>query len=232
MTTKKNLTRLLFGLLFIAAGIGYIGNLAGFWSGFTIFFKGWWTLFIIIPAICSFIYDGFGFFNSLLLLSGVSILLAYNDVFEFKSMRLTLLSVVLILIGLRLIFNPLFKKNKFKYHKGSKTIYVSGTANESVSFSEKNIDFDGREFNGIKLEANFASMKLDLRKAIINRDVQIEVEVNFSGVKILLPDNVALEIKSDTAFGGITNRHTKTPPQDAPTVYIFADCSFGGLEIF
>ncbi len=234
MTTKKVLVRLIFGLLFITIGVGYIGNLTGLWSNFTIFFPGWWTLFIIVPALCSFIYDGFRFYNSIMLLIGVALLFKTNDILflEYHTMWITLLSIVLVLIGLRIIFNPIFKNNKFKSHNKSKTIFVSGSTCESASFTEKNIDFNGREFNGIKLEANFASISLDLRKAIINQDAQIEVEVNFSGVKIFLPDNVDLQIKSDTAFGGITNRHTNTPPQGSPTIYIYADCSFGGLEIF
>lgn len=107
-----------------------------------------------------------------------------------------------------------------------------GGAKQSASFTEKNINFDNQEFTGIKLEASFASINLDLRKSIINQDVQIEVELNFAGSKIYLPDNVALQIKSDTAFGGVTNKHKTVAPEGSPTVYIYADCSFGGLEIF
>ncbi|MFA6870479.1 MAG: hypothetical protein WCQ63_05820 [Methanomethylophilus sp.] len=232
MTKKKILARLLFGLLFITAGIGYIGNLVGFWKGFTIFFPGWWTLFIIIPAVCSFIYDGFRFYNSILLLLGISFLLTTNDVFKFYTMKVILVSAILILIGLRIIFNPVIKKNKFASFKSNKTVYVTGGAKQSATFTEKNINFDNQEFTGIKLEASFASINLDLRKAIINQDVQIEIELNFSGSKIYLPDNVALQIKSDTAFGGVTNKHKTVAPEGSPTVYIYADCSFGGLEIF
>ena len=38
----------MWGLCLVFLGIGLFGSFTGL---FTLFFKGWWTLFIIVPAI-------------------------------------------------------------------------------------------------------------------------------------------------------------------------------------
>ena len=164
---------------------------------------------------------------------GLSILLSVNNVYEFHTMWICLLAVTLILIGLRIMFNPIIKKNKFKnFSKEPKTVYVSNDEKESATFTEKYINFDDREFNGIKLESNFASIKLDLRKAIISHDVQIDADANFAGIKIFLPNNVNIQIKSDSAFGSVVNKRRISPITGAPTVFLYANCAFAGIEIF
>ena len=54
---KNRISNIIWGLLLIIVGIGYAGDTLGFWN-FTIFFAGWWTLFIIIPCIVSLIQRG------------------------------------------------------------------------------------------------------------------------------------------------------------------------------
>ena len=43
--------RILWGLVFVAIGIGYLGTQLDWWD-FTIFFPGWWTMLLILPAAC------------------------------------------------------------------------------------------------------------------------------------------------------------------------------------
>ena len=43
----------------------------------SVFFEGWWTLFLIIPAIYGFINDGFNLFNTILFLIGGALLIPY-----------------------------------------------------------------------------------------------------------------------------------------------------------
>ena len=44
--------RILWGLVFVAIGIGYLGTQLDWWD-FTIFFPGWWTMLLILPALYS-----------------------------------------------------------------------------------------------------------------------------------------------------------------------------------
>ena len=48
---KRNSTGIIIGLLFIVAGFGYAAKAMDWLPHFTIFFDGWWTLFIIIPSL-------------------------------------------------------------------------------------------------------------------------------------------------------------------------------------
>lgn len=101
MNTRKTLTRIITGLFFIVIGIGYVGKFAGIWPEFTIFFPGWWTLFIIVPMILSIINDGPGIFNIAVLLIGIALLLS-NDAYgiiEFKQFIWIALAALLILVA-------------------------------------------------------------------------------------------------------------------------------------
>lgn len=63
---RKNVANILWGLFFIGIGVGLIGNVLGFWD-FSVFFKGWWTLFIIIPALVSMVQSGIRLGNLIVL---------------------------------------------------------------------------------------------------------------------------------------------------------------------
>ena len=115
MNVRKTLNRIVFGLLFIGAGVGYVCKIAGIWPDFTIFFPGWWTLFIIVPMVLSIINDGPGIFNISLLLLGVALLLsndAYN-IIEFQQFIWVALAALLIVIGIRIICAPMIRRAKY-----------------------------------------------------------------------------------------------------------------------
>lgn len=115
MNARKTLSRILTGLIFIVIGIGYVGKFAGIWPEFTVFFPGWWTLFIIIPMLFSVVNDGPGVFNVAVLLIGVALLLS-NDAYgiiEFKQFIWIALAALLILIGIRIIFEPSIRRAKY-----------------------------------------------------------------------------------------------------------------------
>ncbi len=66
--------RNIMGLVLVAIGIILILQVFDVIKG-TIFFNGWWTLFLIIPAIMSMSRTGFTIGNGILLVLGVGFLL-------------------------------------------------------------------------------------------------------------------------------------------------------------
>ena len=50
---RRYLARLFLALCVIGVGVGYIGNQVSFlpWENFTLFFPGWGSLFLIVPAV-------------------------------------------------------------------------------------------------------------------------------------------------------------------------------------
>ena len=93
---KNRISNIVWGLLLILVGVGYAGNTLGFWE-FTLFFRGWWTLFIIIPCLISFIRRGANGGNVAGLLIGAAFLLSAWDVIDLSLLRRLLIPLILIL---------------------------------------------------------------------------------------------------------------------------------------
>ena len=53
----------------------------------------------------------------------------------------------------------------------------------------------------------------------------------FSGAELLLPAGCRIDLKSESAFGGVENKYLSSDDPAAHTVHIDADVNFGGLEI-
>ena len=73
----------IWGLAIIALGIILGGNAIGLFN-IDIFFKGWWTLFIIVPSTISLITEKEKVSNLLFLCCGIILLLAAQDVFDYS----------------------------------------------------------------------------------------------------------------------------------------------------
>ena len=74
--TRITLSRIFIGLIIIAIGVGYLGNALWNWN-FEIFFKGWWTLFLILPSLYTIIKWRLNLFSILLIALGILLLLHY-----------------------------------------------------------------------------------------------------------------------------------------------------------
>ena len=77
MKLKSNQS--LWGVILILFGIGFAGNALDFWR-FSIFFHGWWTLFIIVPCAVSIAQKGFEPLPTAGLIIGILFLLSSWDI--------------------------------------------------------------------------------------------------------------------------------------------------------
>lgn len=239
---KKLLRNLFTALLLFGLAFGLLGMALDWWE--TVFFPGWWTVFLFVPAIYGFINDGFNLFNSLLFLIGAALLMPYYfESVTFKTTMYIVGAVLLIFIALRIIFSPYIRKRKrerfrarvnIDMDKNSNTVNGAADpeANYSANFSSKTVDFDNREFNGAALDVSFGSIKLDLRRAVISHDADVVVSARFGGVEILLPDNVGAVDKCDSTFGGVDIKgRVRDVSTQYPKIIISGDCSFGGIDV-
>lgn len=92
MTNKK-----LFGILLIVLGGIFLLNKFNVFN-FEIFFDGWWTLFLIVPAIMSMSKQGVTTGNTVLLIIGVVLLLWERGI----DLQGFLVPAVLIVLGISL----------------------------------------------------------------------------------------------------------------------------------
>lgn len=229
---KPKYSSLLWGLLFILIGAGYAGNAFGFWH-FSIFFRGWWTLFIIVPCLASLIESGPSTGSVVGLIVGVLLLLGRQNILDGAFIGRLIIPIALVIIGLGIILsNSLhwgFKgKDRERYHNATG---YQGNIDYSATFSGQTINCDNQAFDGANVDAVFGSVTLHLEEAIISHDVIINCNATFGGIDLYLPYDINVHINSTPIFGGVTNRKRNVVSPNAPTIFINATCMFGGVEI-
>lgn len=220
---EKNI---LLGLILIIVGI-IAGLNALELTNINIFFKGWWTLFIILPSINGIIKEDDKTFSIITLLIGIGLFLGIRNILDFTIIFKLIVPIILIILGLSFVFkdtlgNDISKKIKELKNNNPEECYAT--------FSTQDIKIE-EEFNGISLNAIFGGITYDLKDAIIKEDVVINANCIFGGIEIKVPHNVKVVIKSNSIFGGMDNTLKPTKDKKEHTIYINGICLFGGVEI-
>lgn len=103
----NSLSGILFGLLFVFVGGGYLAEALGIvdeFSVFFVFFDGWWTLFIIIPCFCGLLgKDGEKVGYLIGLAVGLFFLLSAQNVIVSDKLWAIFLAVLFVIIGVSMI---------------------------------------------------------------------------------------------------------------------------------
>lgn len=213
----KNKFSIFFGFVLILVGILFLGNSLDIWD-INIFFKGWWSLFIIIPSLYG-LFDSSNRSGSVISLTvGILLLLAAQDIISWSMIWKILVPVVIIVIGFTLVFSSKIKKKMSKNAKEYVAIFseVDERINEVVS-----------DFSAVSI---FGGVTLDLRKAKIDKNLYIEATTIFGGIDIRLPDNVNLVCDGVPIFGGLENRYHEDEKSKV-TITIHYTCIFGGVDL-
>lgn len=234
---RNKVSNVLWGLFFVAIGVGFAGNVLFDWN-FELFFDGWWTLFIIIPCFISMVQHGFGAGATTGFIIGVLLLASHYVDLGFSVWKL-LIPAILIYIGLRIMFQSAFRKRP-KHFDANININMN-TANganfSSTAKQEYSAIFSGNKivitdvFTGTNLNAVFGGMGLDLRSATIPGDIEINANAVFGGIDIYVPAGVKVKVNNVPIFGGVSNKTRYTEDPSAPTIYLNATCMFGGIDI-
>lgn len=221
--------RILWGIVLVAIGVLLVLNTLEIIK-FDPFFRGFWTLFIIIPCGIGLITDRNKIGSLVGLTFGVALLLAARDVITYDLIWKLCLPFAVIFIGLGVIFKAFGRKETREVEK---KLRENGEPLEEycATFTGSNVDFTGREFKGASVSAIFGGVKLDLSRASINGDVVIKTSSIFGGVDIILPDDVNVKLSSSSVFGGVSDKREKKNIDGAHTLYISANCIFGGCDI-
>lgn len=137
---KKNRTGVIWGIALILFGIFIAGRSVGLFS-FSFFFRGWWTLFIIIPCFLGLVNNPKQNRNSNFIGLGVGILLllASNRLFPWKLIFPLVCAGWFISMGLR------FLKSDKNSGKESRTQYYTGEDWEQQTTSDPYGDQGYRE---------------------------------------------------------------------------------------
>lgn len=233
---KKDYSGLIWGVGFIALGIIFSGNAIGIWD-VEVFFKGWWTLFLIVPGVLSIIRDGFKWGSGILVFIGVLLLLDSYDLVDSRMMWSLAFPLVLVIIGVSII-SSFFKGSK-SFEKEENWTMKSGDVKYDYSkFAEYRAILGGGEYhnnsqelNGIKAEVIFGGLEIDLRDAKFTDNVIIDVTAIFGGIDIHVPQDVEIELISGTPIlGGFSFRKNRGI-EGSPKVKVKYVTIFGGADI-
>ena len=217
---------MIWGLLFIVVGIGFAGNSFGLWH-FHLFFKGWWAFFIILPCLVSIIQKGANTGNVLGLCLGIALFLGSRGFLDFSIVRRLIVPVVFVVIGVSLLLGG--SRRRLQDREGQS--YGDSGREASAVFGEERAGFDGQVYSGGPARAIFGNACLDLRRAVISQDAQVDATAVFGSVEILAPDNVTVKVLTTPVFGSVANRAAAPARMPSYTLYINATCVFGGITI-
>ncbi len=219
----KKVNSIIWGVVLLAVGVVIALNALGM-TDVSLWFDGWWTLFILVPSLIGLITDRDKTGSIIGLAVGGILLLGAQDVIDFSLVWKLIVPAIIIIIALKLIFKGIFSGKENEVEKNDDV--PSGFS----AFSGTDMDFSGKVFEGAELNAIFGGIKCDLRDAIIEKDCEIRLSAIFGGVDILLPANVMVDIDSTSIFGGMSDERI-VKSASGVTVHIKGLCLFGGADI-
>lgn len=165
---------------------------------------------------------------------GVLLLInCYYDIWMYKAF---ILPAVVVLVGVSVVINNLTSDKEQEYIPQGNTVYdasapvTQSNAVYNALFAGENYRFDNG-FAGGRFCATFGGIKVDVRNADIVNNCVVNVNAVFGGVDIYVPQDVRVIVKSNSAFGGTSDKSNKNLPPDAKTIFINATNIFGGTDI-
>jgi predicted membrane protein len=164
--------------------------------------------------------------NFIALLIGVLLLLSAQDILAWGTLSKLIIPLILLGIGLSIMFRGSISKDVQKIKELSKDGLVEFTA----VFSGQEIKAPNEKFEGANIDAIFGGIDLDLREAIIEKDIIINASAIFGGIDIIVPSNVIVKTSNVPIFGGLSNKGPKNS-EGAHTIYVNGFCMFGGVDI-
>lgn len=250
----KKANGLVIGVLFILVGLLYACSALKIFD-FSIFFPGWWTLFIIIPCIYALTRkeeDKTGPVIGLVI--GLCFLVNAQDFSFHIDFWPMLIALLCIIIGVKMIF-PQAKRQQqenmeFTYYgssTGEENAEASGVKfdnsyakngmgylNVSAILGGKDIRVDNECFTGADICAIMGGVEIDLRNAIISEDVYVNITAIMGGVDIAVPANVRVVSDGCNAILGgvdVNTSYANHLGADAPRIFITGTCIMGGIDV-
>ncbi|MBN2846985.1 MAG: hypothetical protein JXP72_00845 [Coriobacteriia bacterium] len=225
---RSKLTAVVFGIALVALGVVLTGNTLGWW-GADVFFEGWWTLFLIVPALVSIIDQGPNVGNLILLGIGGLLLADAQRLLGDISVWSLFLPLVIVILGVTLLWKavagprlPVDAEGR-PVHPGNRL---------SAIFTGTTAVYAGLPFNGAVTLAMFGGVDLDLRGALITEDVLIDATTLFGGTDIIVSPGTKVMLSSTGIFGGSdSNAPAPLPDTPGPVVHVRSTAVFGGLDV-
>ena len=182
-----NKRNLFWGIVLIVVGILFLGRNMNWWN-FSIFFEGWWTLFLIVPSIISLVRKESMGTSFLILVLGVLMLLASQNVIDWSTIWKVFLPIIIMVVGLLIIFGNRKAKEKRVRANAKEYVAIFSGVDEVINKIE----------NDFKMTAVFGGIELDMRDVVLESDLVIDCFTLFGGIDIRLPKDVVVKVNGFT----------------------------------
>lgn len=221
---REKCSNVVWGISLVVLSVMLLGNLFAFWF-VDIFFDGWWTLFILIPAMVMFLINKYKVSNLILMIGSLVLLICCRGFFSWQYMIELLLSLIVLGIGVKLIICSFRGKKKEETKKSNQ---------ELVSYNGIFGSFDEKclqdNFKGARINSIFGRINLDLKDIKITKDVKIKVFCLFGKVNIKVPNDINVEVSGNNVFANVQNKVQKRNNKSS-IVYVDSTCIFGEIKI-
>ncbi|NLJ31079.1 MAG: cell wall-active antibiotics response protein [Clostridiales bacterium] len=230
---RKNITRVLFGVVLVIAAVVVFGNSLGLWD-FTNF-SGWWTVFLIVPGLAGLIGYGFNVGSTCLVVVGTWLLARAQGWISSRVADSMVLVVILLLIGFRLIFGSFHRRRMpggpviMEGIKGAND--TSNTVSYTALFGSVEVSNNSPSLCGGNVSAVFGGATVDLRQAVPVDGAVLEINAVFGGVKIFAPVSCRLQVTGMPFLGGCECTAQRSNDPSLPLLIIRYTAAFGGTEI-
>lgn len=204
----------ILGALLVLGGIMAILSALGV-GGIEFSTDGWWTLFIIVPALRGLFVDKDKTGSLIFLALGVWLLLGARDIIEYSLALELIVPAVIVIVGVKII----------------------GKAFKSDEQPLEKCDEIGREescnTDGTKVMAVFGGASYNLTDADFEKgERRLDLMCFCGGAEIIVPANVEVKINSVCVFGGINDkRKPNADIEKTARLNINGFCILGGAEI-
>lgn len=222
----KKLFGVVIGALLIVTGVLYVLSISGVLA-LEVSFDGWWTVFIIVPALQGLLTSRNKIGNLMVLLLGVYLFLAAQSIIEYESVWKFILPTILTLLGIKLIIKALKPESEDEECK------VEEKRTESLAvFGENKSDYSGEEVRLAKVGAVFGGAKCNLCGANFTEKSRLDLFCLFGGADVIIPEDVEIKVNALCLFGGISDKRAiKDNSQKSGKLTINGFCLFGGADI-
>lgn len=215
---RRNISKYIWGAVLIILGVFVALKSFNVISG-SIFFTGWWSLFIIVPSAISFFTNHNKFWDGSFFLIGVAFLMAANDWYiSYDNIWAIALCLLLINIGISIMTGGKTKKSRTASKNPQSFIGIFSSCNEKPM-----------KFEGGTAVAVFGGVDIDLREIVFTEDIYLTAVSVFGGVDIFVNDNINVVCSTANIFGGTDNE--QQPIDGNKTLYIDGCAVFGGIDI-
>lgn len=218
---KKSLGEIVFGLLVVIVGVGFLLDVLNI-ADFSRVLADWWPIFVIIIGLVSLMSNPRVFVWPLLIVAfGVLLQLRELNIVTFNIWGL-FWPVAIIIFGLTL----LFRANRSKPEEADDKML-----NMFAGFSGHNVRVTSTDFKGAKATAIFGGIELDLTDATLKKEATIEAFTAFGGIDMRVPDGWRVHVSGLPMFGGWEDKTRSPKDKNAPILHIKGTCLFGGVSI-